>query len=68
MTAIEKPASHGVQLTSTHEMSAPVSIPPAGFNEKIAHFIEIFKGVVPALCSTQGAAFRAGTMGEKLSQ
>jgi len=49
-------------------MFAPVSIPPAGFNEKIAHFIEIFKGVVPALCSTQGAAFRAGAMGEELSQ
>jgi len=44
-----KPASYGVQLTSTHEMSAPVSIPPAGFNEKIAHLIDIVKGMIPAL-------------------
>ncbi|MEI6261335.1 MAG: hypothetical protein WCR46_15710 [Deltaproteobacteria bacterium] len=43
---VEKPASHGVHLTSTHEMSAPVAIPLAGFNEKIAHLMDIVNGKI----------------------
>lgn len=43
---IGKPASYGEGLTSTQEMSSPVAAPPAGFNEKIAHLMEIVKGQI----------------------
>jgi hypothetical protein len=38
---IEKPASCGEELISTHEMSTPMAAPPAGFDNKIAHLIDI---------------------------
>lgn len=41
---IEKPASCGEELTSTCEMSTPMAAPPAGFDDKIAHLIDIVNG------------------------
>ena len=41
---IEKPASNRGELTSTHEESAPVSVPPAGFHERFARLAEEVKG------------------------
>jgi len=47
-----KPASYGVQLTSTHEMSAPVSIPLAGINcaEQVSIFPTLARRGTVSLC------------------